>query len=134
VGSDAIALRKLARALESQVWLRQVRDAVTLSYRQQSFGRIKARNAKRIDEHMREGKINVIFNSNPVEFLPDRVILDVEGQRLEIPNDYVWIFAGGVPPNDFLRKVGISFGMQDTTQSASRESKQARKDLKQFGE
>ena len=109
-------------------------NAVTLSYRQQSFGRIKERNAKRIDEHMREGKINVIFNSNPVEFLPDRVILDVEGQRLEIPNDYVWIFAGGVPPNDFLRKVGISFGMQDTTQSASRESKQARKDQKQFAE
>jgi thioredoxin reductase/Pyruvate/2-oxoacid:ferredoxin oxidoreductase delta subunit len=100
-------------------------NSVTLSYRQQSFGRIKERNAKRIDEHMREGKINVIFNSNPVEFLPDRVILDVHGQRLEIANDFVWIFAGGLPPNDFLRKIGISFGMQDTTQRASRESRQA---------
>ena len=77
-------------------------------------------------------KINVIFNSNPVEFLPDRVILDVQGQRHEIANDYVWIFAGGVPPNDFLRKVGIGFGLQDTTREAARESKQAQIDRKQF--
>lgn len=109
-------------------------NTVTLSYRQESFRRIKERNARRIEECMRQGKVNVIFNSKPIEFKQDYVVLDVKGQRREIGNDFVWIFAGGAPPNDFLRKVGISFGMQDTTQKASRESKQARIEQKQFAE
>jgi hypothetical protein len=43
----------------------------------------------------------------------------------EIANDFVWIFAGGTPPNDFLRKIGVEFGMRDMTLEASREAKQA---------
>jgi len=43
----------------------------------------------------------------------------------EIPNDYVWIFAGGTPPNDFLKKIGVAFGMHDMTQEASHEARQA---------
>ena len=31
--------------------------------------------------------------TNPVEFKPDTVILDVNGTLQEIANDYVWIFA-----------------------------------------
>lgn len=81
---------------------------------------------------MRSGKVKVIFQSNPVEFKPESVILDVQGEAREIANDFVWIFAGGAPPNDFLRKVGISFGMQDTTRKASQESKQATAEQKQL--
>jgi thioredoxin reductase/ferredoxin len=110
----------------------QAGNKVTLSYRQAMFGRIKERNAKRIEECMRSGKINVIFNSNPVEFRQESVILDVQGQRREISNDFVWIFAGGLPPNDFLKKIGIKFGMQDTTQVASQESKQAERSRREL--
>jgi len=28
----------------------------------------------------------------------------------EVPNDYVWVFAGGIAPNDFLKGIGIQFG------------------------
>jgi thioredoxin reductase/ferredoxin len=107
-------------------------NTVTLSYRQAMFGRIKERNAKRIEECMRSGKVNVIFNSNPVEFTEKSVVLHVQGQRQEIPNDFVWIFAGGLPPNDFLKKIGVKFGMQDTTQTASQESKQAERSLREL--
>jgi thioredoxin reductase/ferredoxin len=95
-------------------------NQVTLSYRQQSFGRIKERNAKRMEECMRTGKVKVIFNSVPVEFRSDSVVLGVNGQSQEIPNDFVWIFAGGLPPNDFLQRIGVKFGQQDTTQAASK--------------
>jgi hypothetical protein len=44
----------------------------------------------------------------------------------------VWIFAGGLPPNDFLKKIGIKFGMQDTTRVASQESKQAERSRREF--
>ena len=64
---------------------------------------------------MREGKVKVIFNSNPADFKQDSVILDVNGKLQEIPNDFVWIFAGGEPPTAFLKKIGVQFGMRDLT-------------------
>jgi thioredoxin reductase (NADPH) len=100
-------------------------NTVTLSYRQGSFGRIKERNARRIEECMRLGKVNVVLNSKPVEFLQDSATLDVAGVLQEIPNDFVWIFAGGIPPNDFLKSINIRFGTMDVTLEAGREARQA---------
>ena len=60
-----------------------------------------------------------------MEFKVDSVVMDVKGQLQEIPNDFVWIFAGGVPPYDFLKKIGVRFGMNDMTLEASNEAKDA---------
>jgi thioredoxin reductase/Pyruvate/2-oxoacid:ferredoxin oxidoreductase delta subunit len=102
----------------------QVGNKVTLSYRQKSFNRIKQRNAERIAECIRKGNVNVLFDSSPVEFQQHAVVLDVDGKQQQLPNDFVWIFAGGAPPNDFLKKIGVAFGMQDMTQDASSEAQQ----------
>jgi thioredoxin reductase len=104
----------------------QVGNQVTLSYRKEAFSRIKERNAQRIQESIRKGKVKVLFNSNPVEFKQDSVVLEVKGNTQPIPNDYVWIFAGGEPPTAFLKKIGIGFGMQDMTSAASKEAKAAK--------
>jgi putative YpdA family bacillithiol system oxidoreductase len=107
-------------------------NTVTLSYRKESFSRIKDRNATRIQECIRTGKVKVIFNSAPVEIKPDSVVLEVNGQQQQIPNDYVWVFAGGIPPNDFLKKIGIGFGQRDMTVEASNEAKQATRAARQL--
>jgi len=101
-------------------------NKVTLSYRKEAFSRIKERNAERIERNRKSGKVNVLFNSMPVEFKPESVVLEVNGVTREIPNDYVWVFAGGTPPNDFLKKLGVQFGMLDMTLEASREAKAAK--------
>src|SRR5271165_1026424 len=103
----------------------QTGNQVTLSYRSERFSRIKERNAKRIEDCMRSGKLLVLFNSNPVEFKPESVVLEVQGKVREIPNNFVWIFAGGNPPNAFLKKIGVGFGACDMTLEASKEAKQA---------
>src|SRR5215468_66359 len=103
----------------------QVGNKVTLSYRQAQFSRIKDRNAQRIAECMKSGKVEVLFNSSPVEFKEESVILEVQGQQRELPNDFVWIFAGGTPPNEFLKKIGVGFGARDMTHDGSHEAKQA---------
>jgi thioredoxin reductase/Pyruvate/2-oxoacid:ferredoxin oxidoreductase delta subunit len=100
-------------AVEAAVGLAtQKGNNIYISYRRDSFSRIKERNSKRLEESIRSGKVRVLFNSMPVEIKPDSVILDCSGTLQEIPNDYVWIFAGGVAPNDFLQKIGIQFGTQ----------------------
>jgi thioredoxin reductase (NADPH) len=113
-------------AIEAAMGLaNQSGNKVTLSYRQDRFSRIKERNSKRIEDCIRSGKVMVLFKSSPVEFKQDAVILTVNGNMQEIPNDFVWIFAGGTPPNDFLKKIGVEFGTHDMTLEAGNEAKQA---------
>ncbi len=57
------------------------------------------------------------------------MVLNVQDRVQEMANDYVWIFAGGTPPTDFLKKIGVGIGMRDMTLEASREAKQARQEL-----
>jgi len=113
-------------AIEAAMGLaHQVGNQVTLCYRKEAFSRIKERNAQRVQDCMRKGKLKVIFNSNPMEFRQDVVVLEVQGKLQQIPNDYVWIFAGGEPPTAFLKKIGVGFGVRDLTREASSEAKQA---------
>src|ERR1700676_1693503 len=113
-------------AIEAAMGLaHQVGNQVTLSYRKEAFTRLKDRNEKRIQETIQEGKVNVIFNSIPVEFKPNSVILEDNGKSREIPNDFVWIFAGGEPPTAFLKKIGVRVGLRDMTAEGSSEAKQS---------
>src|SRR5246127_2256389 len=109
-------------------------NQVTLSYRQTTFNRIKERNAQRVEECIRKRKLQVLFESAPVEIKAESVVLKVKGETQEIANDYVWVFAGGIPPNDFLKKVGIHFGMLDVTAEGGKEEKQARAEKPQLAE
>ena len=114
-------------AIEAAMGLgHQVGNQVILSYRKEAFSRIKEGNSRRIEESMRKGKVKVIFNSAPVEFKENSVIMEIGGKKEEIPNDFVWIFAGGEPPTAFLKKIGIGFGNQDLTSTGSKEAKEAK--------
>ena len=101
-------------------------NQVTLSYRREAFSRIKERNVQRLPEYTKSGRLKVIFNSQPVEIRAKSVLLDVTGQVREIPNDYIWVFAGGIPPNEFLQKVGVQMGPRDLTREGSAEAQLAR--------
>jgi thioredoxin reductase (NADPH) len=103
-------------AIEAAIGLaHQHGNDVTLSYRKQAFSRIKERNAQRIQECIDARKLEVVFNSMPVEIRERSVLLEVNGEIQEVPNDYVWIFAGGTPPNAFLEKIGVQLGTRDMT-------------------
>jgi len=49
-----------------------------------------------------------LFESNVMEIQPEKVYLKYEEKRVAIANDYVFIFAGGVLPTQFLKDMGIS--------------------------
>ncbi len=58
------------------------------------------------------------------------MVLDVNGASREIPNEFVWIFAGGEPPTAFLKKIGVRVGLRDMTAEGSSEAKQSELALK----
>jgi len=86
---------------------RQQGNKVTISYRRQEFARIKKRNAQSIGESVHRGVIEPIFESIPTEITNDSVALEVGGISRILQNDLVWIFAGGVPPHEFLNRIGV---------------------------
>jgi thioredoxin reductase/ferredoxin len=88
----------------------QAGNRVTLSYRKSEFSRLKDRNAKRVKEYVDSRKLEVLFNSIPTEFCAGKVLIEVGGEIRELKNDYVFIFAGGTPPSDFLKAAGVAFG------------------------
>ena len=90
-------------------------NKVTLSYRKNEFSRLKDRNAKRIQEHIASRKLEVLFNSMPTEFREGSLSIEVDGEIRELPNDFVWIFAGGTPPTEFLKSAGIAFASTEGT-------------------
>jgi thioredoxin reductase (NADPH) len=107
-------------AVEAAMGLaRQPGNKVTLSYRREEFSRLKDRNAKRIAEHVSSGKIDVWFNSTPAEFRVGSALVKVEDQIRELPNDLVWIFAGGTPPSDFLKAAGVAFLSSESNYTAT---------------
>ena len=84
-------------------------NRVTVSYRKSEFSRLKPRNVERLDEDVKRKAINVIFNSDVKLILHKEVELGTpEGDRT-LPNDYVFVFAGGEMPFEFLKSVGIKF-------------------------
>lgn len=100
-------------AVEAAMGLAEQRgNRVTLTYRGAAFTRLKDRNLRRIDGAIRSGKIEVLFNSMPRQFRAGCTLVDTAGDIREIPSDYVWIFAGGTSPFDFLTAAGIACAAQ----------------------
>ena len=83
-------------------------NQVTLSYRSAVFNRLKPLNLEKINLAIKSKKINVIYESNLVEISNHDVKLKLNNEKIiPIPNDLVYIFAGGELPNKFLEKIGI---------------------------
>ncbi len=83
-------------------------NEVLLSYRGESFSRIKPKNHDRIRQALAEGKLQVRYQSNVLEIRQADVILATEDQGdITLKNDLVYIFAGGELPTEFLEKAGV---------------------------
>ncbi len=98
-------------------------NQVTLSYRGEAFNRIKGRNAQRLEKVVAGGRLRVVYQSRPVEIAEREVVLEVAGERRAVPNDFVWIFAGGIPPTELLERIGIRTGVKDITADGAREGR-----------
>jgi thioredoxin reductase (NADPH) len=107
-GKDIMVVGGGDSAIESALLLAD-QNNVTLSYRNETFSRIKPMNSEKINKAIAKGKVNVLFNTNPINISKESVILSTgkAGEQLTIKNDLVYIFAGGELPVQFLQKAGI---------------------------
>jgi thioredoxin reductase len=96
-------------AVESVLLLADENNKVTISYRGDSFSRLKPKNLEKIVDAQRKNSVKVMLNSEVSEILDNSVILKVKDSDdpKVIENDLVYIFAGGILPTKFLEEIGI---------------------------
>ncbi|MBI4909011.1 MAG: NAD(P)-binding domain-containing protein [Acidobacteria bacterium] len=95
-------------AIEAALALsKHCRNRVTLSYRSGSFDRARERNRDALLQAENDGLLYIMRKSNVVRIFQQSVILSQNGEEIELPNDFVFILAGGESPEDFLRKTGV---------------------------
>ncbi|HEY6555454.1 MAG TPA: NAD(P)-binding domain-containing protein [Vicinamibacteria bacterium] len=98
-------------AVEAALGLaRQRGNRVTLSYRREKLVRIKQKNEDRIQALFAKRTVEPMFSSEVVEILPGSVRLKTGAVTRDLPNDFVFVFAGGEPPFAFLKQMGVRFG------------------------
>ncbi len=95
-------------AVESAMLLADENNRVTLSYRGESFSRIKQSNLERIKKYSQSGKIKIILKSEVFEINENDVLLKTMNEvMLTLKNDLLYVFAGGELPTKFLEQIGI---------------------------
>jgi thioredoxin reductase (NADPH) len=80
---------------------------VTLCHRRSEFSGARAALSSQVLILEREGMLEVLREARVTRIEPGRVYIDVAGQPLERPNDYVFALIGGVAPSALLRDSGV---------------------------
>jgi thioredoxin reductase (NADPH) len=97
-------------ALEAAIAIsEQPGTTVSLLYRGEAFGRVKAKNRQRLEEQQKAERVRVMLESQIVSIQKDSVTVSCRGQTEELKNEAVIVCAGGVLPTPLLQKVGIEF-------------------------
>ena len=96
-------------AVESAMLLADEKNRVVLSYRGETFSRLKPKNLERVNEYIKKKKIKTLFNSNVKEIFKDEVCFTFNDtpDELKLRIDVTYVFAGGILPTSFLEGIGI---------------------------
>jgi len=82
-------------------------NRVTLSYRRAHINRAKSANISKMKKLSESEGLNLIFESTVLSIGADRVELKKGDEKMILPNDQVFVFAGGILPTSFLEKAGV---------------------------
>jgi len=96
-------------AVESAMLLADEKNRVTLSYRSETFSRLKPKNLERVTDYIKKKKIKPLFNSNIKEIFKNEVCFTFNDKpdELKLKIDLTYVFAGGILPTSFLEGIGI---------------------------
>lgn len=102
-GKSVIVVGGGDTAIEHAVLLKEAGAKVTISYRKEAFFRLKEVNQNAVET----SGIPILFNSNVLSIKHGKAVIDVAGEKQELPADFVAVFAGTIPATDFLTKIGL---------------------------
>lgn len=97
-------------------------NEVTLSYRKDAFFRVKQRTEERLHERAAAGRVRLVMSSRVLAIREETVELAIAQDGVEsawsLPNDEVFVLAGGTPPFALLETAGVSFDPEKRASTA----------------
>lgn len=96
-------------AVESAMLLADEKNRVVLSYRGETFSRLKPKNLERVNDYIKKKKIRPLFNSTVKEIFKNEVCFTFNDKpdEMKLKTDLTYVFAGGILPTSFLEGIGI---------------------------
>jgi thioredoxin reductase/NAD-dependent dihydropyrimidine dehydrogenase PreA subunit len=94
-------------AVEAACAIADAGGVVAISYRGEAFRRAKPANRERIRAAAADGRLRLLMESTVESIRPKQVALRHAGGIVELANDDVIVCAGGILPNEFLKRIGI---------------------------
>ncbi|MEM6729924.1 MAG: NAD(P)-binding domain-containing protein [Myxococcota bacterium] len=107
VGKRVLVVGGGDSALEAANMLADAGVKTTICYRGAEIKRGRPANRDALEHNLRIGKLKCLLSTNVKAIEREHVVLDVDGKKARIENDYVIVCVGGTLPTDFLRKLGI---------------------------
>ena len=89
---------------------------VSISYRNDAFGRAKQKNRDKVNLAEKENRLNVILPSTVKEIFEDSVALNQNNKEIILKNDAIIVCAGGILPTPLLKKIGIAVDTKHGTE------------------
>ncbi len=80
---------------------------VHLFVRSSGFDRCNEDNINRITAMEKKGLVQIWYNTSIQEIFSDKIRIQKNTEILEIPNDFVFVFAGAEMPHKFLMSLGV---------------------------
>ena len=81
---------------------------VRIAYRGNAFSRAKEKNRQRVNEAQNSGTLSVLWSTRILQNSVGEILARGPDQReMVLPNDHLFIFAGGELPTPFLERCGI---------------------------
>ena len=97
-------------ALEAAIALSQEKGTdVTLSYRSETFSRVKQKNRMSLEQQQEAGRLRVLLQSSVKQIHANDVEIEHDGRVQRYRNDAVIVCAGGLLPTPLLQEAGIRF-------------------------
>jgi thioredoxin reductase/ferredoxin len=85
----------------------EYKNRVTLLVRDERFDRCNQENQDIIFAMAKKGLVRIAWKTSVKEVHPDHLVVDKDGTRHQLPNHYLFIFAGAELPFKFLESLGI---------------------------
>lgn len=82
-------------------------NSVRLLVRTETLTRCKPKNRELVTSANAENKLKIIFSTNLVAINDNDCLIQTDDKTNQVPNDLVYIFAGGELPTKFLQKAGV---------------------------
>ena len=101
-------------AIEAAIALSdQPNNLVRLSYRKNTFARLKEKNREKLEQAVREERIELLLETEVVSNnLNNLQVKYSNGELRTYKNNQLFIFIGGILPNQFLNDIGIQMDVK----------------------